>query len=279
MAVSELYTRAVVFVSGALGPGPADLRGTGFVVSMPTADPDELFLYVVTAAHVVRPMRSTFIRLSRTPDGPITEELEIPLERWVFHPFEDVAVAPMVVNPEEVILSVVPVDTFVGTAETQFAPGPGDKVIFVGLLGLVPSMGDRNVPMVRTGSIGALHQDQLPVRLPDGTVLSMHGHLIDCRSFGGFSGSPCFVEFLSRVDPTPRLGLATPRTSTLLLGLVSGHFDIHAAVALPGNEEELRVPVAAGIAVIQPAETIMEVLNDDELVASRAADNRELDGS
>ena len=279
MAVSELYTRAVVFVSGALGPGPADLRGTGFVVSMPTVDPDQLFLYVVTAAHVVRPMRSSVIRLVRSFDGSSIEDLEIPRERWVFHAIEDLAVAPIVVNPEDVILSVIPVSSFAGTAETQFAPGAGDKVVFAGLLGLVPSMGDRNVPMVRTGSIGALHQDELPVRLPDGTVLTMHGHLIDCRSFGGFSGSPCFVELLSGMDRTPRLGLASPRTSTLLLGLVSGHFDIHAPVALPDNEEELRVPVAAGIAVVQAAETIMEVLDDEDLVASRAADNEALASS
>ncbi len=60
---------------------------------------------------------------------------------------------------------------------------------------------------------------------------------------------------------------------------MSGHFDIHAPVALPDNEEELRVPVAAGIAVVQPAETIMEVLDDDELVASRTDDNQALGGS
>ena len=65
----------------------------------------------------------------------------------------------------------------------------------------------------------------------------------------------------------------------MLLGLVSGHFDIHAPVALPDNEEELRVPVAAGIAVVQAAETIMEVLDEEDLVASRAADNEALASS
>ena len=44
------------------------------------------------------------------------------------------------------------------------------------------------------------------MRLPDGTVLTMHGHLIDCRSFGGFSGSPCFVEFLSGIGPNASVG-------------------------------------------------------------------------
>ncbi len=119
--------------------------------------------------------------------------------------------------------------------------------------------------MTRTGTIGALHQDEIPVKQGDGTVVKVHGHLIDCRSFGGFSGSPCFVRFLRGILTTPRLGLKTPKDSTLLLGLVSGHFDLAASVALPDPADEIRVPVAAGIAVVLPSETILELLESDEL--------------
>lgn len=137
----------------------------------------------------------------------------------MFHPVEDVAASLISLDPSEIALTVIPTSSFVGTAETQFAPGPGDEVFFPGLLGQVPSMGQRNVPMLRGGIIGALHQSEIPMRLPDDTVLSVHGHLIDCRSFGGFSGSPCFVRFTSGINVTPRMGLKTPQVLLISWGL------------------------------------------------------------
>jgi hypothetical protein len=128
---------------------------------------------------------------------------------------------------------------------------------------------------VRSGSIGALYQDGIPIRLPDDTVIHASGHLIDCRSFGGFSGSPCFVRFLSGQGQTERMGLRYPIQSTLLLGMVAGHFDRTASVALPEGEDRLKVPVAAGIAVLSTAETIIETLNEEELVTEREADNED----
>jgi selenophosphate synthase len=51
---------------------------------------------------------------------------------------------------------------------------------------------------------------------------------------------------------------------------------LRASVALPEQDDKLRVAVAAGIAVLQTSQTIMEVLEDDELVSARVADNAEL---
>jgi hypothetical protein len=268
---SENFGKAVAFVGGSLEHADSTddlpLRGTGFIVEMPSADPAQVFLYVVTAAHVVRPLATRFIRLSR-PDRS-TFDLRIAPEDWSFHPSEDVAVGQFGVDPAEVSIAVIPTSDFVGRSQTQFAAGPGDEVFFAGLLGLVASMGSRRIPMTRTGTIGALHQDGIPVRQADGTVVEVHGHLIDCRSFGGFSGSPCFVRFLSGIDTTPRMGLKVPKESTLLLGLVSGHFDLAASVALPDQTDEIRIPVAAGIAVVLPSDTILEVLESDELREGR----------
>jgi hypothetical protein len=268
MAISTSYISTAVFIGGSRTDDSAvdaPLRGTGFVAQMEAPDPDQCFLYVITAAHVVRPLARSFVRLSRH-DGTT---VDMPLNEWTFHYREDVAVTPIALDPGEIRLTVVPVEMFVGVAETQFAPGPGDEVFFSGLLGDVPSMGQANVPMVRGGMIGALHQDGIPMRVQDGTVLSAHGHLIDCRSFGGFSGSPCFARFVSRIDATPNLGLKVPKETALLLGIVGGHFDLHASVALPDQEDRLRVSVTAGIAVLQTSETILDVLRDDDLEADR----------
>jgi hypothetical protein len=99
------------------------------------------------------------------------------------------------------------------------------------------------------------------MRLPDSTVIYVRGHLIDCRSFGGFSGSPCFVRFISASGKTERLGLTYPIESTLLLGMIGGHFDLASAVELPDQEESISVPVAAGIGVVYPADVITETLD------------------
>lgn len=270
MALSTTLQKTVVFVGGKLEAGTDQeppLRGTGFITLVPSADPEQSYLYVVTAAHVVRPLATRFIRLSRR-DGT-TLDLNIPADNWDFHPIADVAVGQFGIDPDEVDLAVMPTEYFVGRAAPQFAAGPGDEVVFAGLLGLVEPMGQRRIPMVRTGSIGALYQDGIPMRRPDGSRMSIRGHLIDCRSFGGFSGSPCFVRFLSGVNTTPRMGLKTPINSTHLLGLVGGHFDLDASVSLPDQEQKLSIPVAAGVAVVIPSETILEVLESDEQQALR----------
>lgn len=275
MAIDGDYLRAVVFISCSWHGEEPELQGTGFIVGVPASDPASVFLYVVTAAHVVRPFAATFVRISRR-DGTV-EDMEIPHDAWVFHSFEDVAAAPIVLKPQEQHASVIETRLFKGTAETVYEPGIGDEVYFIGLLGEVPSMGAQNIPMVRSGSIGATYQDGIPMRLPDDTVIHVHGHLIDCRSFGGFSGSPCFVRFLSRVDRTENLGLAVPIYSTLLLGMVGGHFDLAQSVQMPDQENKLKVPVSAGIAVLYPAETILEVIDDESFIEMRQKDNEELE--
>ncbi len=66
------------------------------------------------------------------------------------------------------------------------------------------------------------------------------------------------------------MGLQIPKETALLLGIVGGHFDLQASVALPDQEDKLRVSVTAGIAVLQTSQTVLEVLGDDDLEADRS---------
>jgi len=45
---------------------------------------------------------------------------------------------------------------------------------------------------------------------------------------------------------------------------------LQASVSLPDQEGKLSVPVAAGVAVVYPAEAIRETLDTEELAAERA---------
>jgi hypothetical protein len=271
MALGAKYYKSAVFITGTRETGqPADkatLRGTGFAVAVPAADPKFGFFYIVTAAHVVRPLGSTFVKLTKQDKSIV----DVSISEWTFHPTEDIAVAEFPDPVTDYYFSFVSVDDFLGAGELEWKPGPGSEVYFAGLLGQVPSMGTGNVPMVRSGTIGALDQSGIPMRLPDDTVIKVNGHLIDCRSFGGFSGSPCFVRFISATGKTEKMGLQYPIESTLLLGMVGGHFDLRASVTMPDQESGIKVPVAAGVAVIYPAEMIKETLEQEPFVAEREA--------
>lgn len=271
MALGKAYTKPVVFISGSPLSEPEkdpSLRGTGFLVGFRSeVSPDQGLVYIVTAAHVVRPLAAALVRLSK-PDGSVADHM---IDEWFFHATEDIAVARLPPPYSDYEFYAIEARAFVGIEEFEYSPQPGADVYVAGLLRLVPAMGARNIPMVRTGSIGALYQEDIPMRFPDNTIISVHGHLIDCQSFGGFSGSPCFVRYLSGFRETGNLGLKIPEEPTLLLGLVGGHFDLQASVGLPDQEGKLSVPVAAGVAVVYPAETIREVLDFDELAAEREA--------
>lgn len=276
MALGRQYSKSVVFILGAREGGQAALRGTGFIVGFPSeADPDQGHAYVVTAAHVVRPLATSLVRMT-SADGSIVDRAVDP---WVFHETEDIAVTRLPGPYRDFDFVAIPPKEFVGAEELQWSPQPGAEVFVTGLLGRVPSMGEHNVPMVRTGAIGAMYQDGIPLCLGEKTFIDVHGHLIDCQSFGGFSGSPCFVRYISARGETERMGLAYPIQSTLLLGMVGGHFDLSASVTLPDQEGKLNVPVAAGIAVIYTAEMIRELLDAEPFPAERRELEEEIAGS
>lgn len=129
-------------------------------------------------------------------------------------------------------------------------------------------MGQAGVPMVRTGALGAVDQPEVPMAEPGGTWRSVRGHLIDCRSFGGFSGSPCFMKFSRLKGVTERMGLRYPETYPILLGVLGGHFDHRTTLRL-ADELTASIPASAGIGVVYPVEVLRETLELDELVEER----------
>jgi hypothetical protein len=254
--------------------------GTAFSVGVPTAVPDRSWIYVVTAAHVVESGSQTWIRV-RMKDGSL-RELSIP--KWTSHPRDDVAVAFM--GYPDVDMTLIPVSRLLDEWPTQ--PMLGDRVYFLGLLALAESMVEENVPMVRSGTLGRLYQDRVPLRHSDDRVTRHQVHLIDCRSYGGFSGSPCFVQFRHKLDKNdpPRTGAwigGIPlEPDTVCLGLISGHWDDMARAEASGDlandplVKSIRFPINTGVGIVTPAERIRECLMDEELVADRAARDAQL---
>lgn len=205
----------------------------------------------------------SFVRVP-TSDG---STLDVPLGEWTLHPTRDVAAIVFEV-PDEATLFSTSLDMFIdaeawltdGWFNDPFTLRLGNDVFFVGMLAHMPSLRDAAIPIVRAGTLGAIWQRNLPVRYtPTGPVQIIDSaHLIDCRSFGGFSGSPCYVQ-------QHRAGVIgggiTTKYRTALLGMIGGHFDDWVlARDEEGSTTAVKVAVNTGVGYVIPAEHIRELL-------------------
>jgi hypothetical protein len=247
--------------------------GTTFFTAVPLQTvPGSFFTYLVTAKHVVENEREVFIR-AKVASG--ASEL-FKADGWTYHPTEDVAVLGLTGDVTSLDYARMDITDMFLDHHPDLTASLGDRVYFIGLLADLPGMADRDVPMVRSGTVGALWEERVPIRLPDRTRRFITAHLVDCRSFSGFSGSPCFAQFN---DP---LGEVTP-----LLGLMSGHFDKWAetrpAMRDDNGEQgdhaadyvgDLEAPVNSGIGLCTPVEKITETLHLEELVEARQQSER-----
>jgi hypothetical protein len=263
---------------------------TAFLVSSPPAT-DPPTVYAVTARHVIEGARaareSLFVRVNLKAGKPF-EDLPIPDTNWVESRSSDVSVARMTLRKD---FDVLPLDTERFVTD-EFASkrqlGPGDDVFFMGLFSLHHGR-QRSQPIARFGNLSLMPE---PVRVvhqgkdAQGQEWrweqEINGYLVEARSWGGVSGSPAFVYFpadrfaggvvissnpdgqpwaYQDFDDPPQPEHDTADQWPKLLGIVSSHFDITQDVALSGDVfGEARVQLNAGIAVVVPAQDIMELL-------------------
>jgi hypothetical protein len=249
--------------------------GTCFVtVSADTEIPALYHGYVVTARHVLYSKRTGLrypnlhVRF-REYGGDRVQDLPAP--DWVEHPVEDidVAVAPISTTADFVI-GALSLD-IQGFQMTDIEPVLGQPVFYVGLFGPADRMGAEGVPMVRSGTLGAFAQ----MIHPDGSDAPFEAHLIDCRSYGGFSGSPVFLQewlpsdmgnmlpFRDGINVVHRMGVSI--YATWLLGVLIVHYTDQARPSEVSN---------VGVGIVVPIERVAEVLNDERFKAMRE-DERE----
>ena len=236
--------------------------GTAFFVNVPSeALQDWSYTYVVTAKHVAEALQGQLflIRLNTKGGGSIFLRC-LPDIRWWSHPRDDsvdVALFPWAPPPtiehKRVPLSMFLTDEIIRSKSI----GAGDEVFITGLF-IHLAGSQRNLPIVRMGSIAMMPNEPVPAR--DGPT---DAYLIEARSIGGLSGSPAFVR------ETAPFGTG----AFYLLGLMHGHWDIPVEemgdFAFADQTDE-RARVNMGIAIVVPAKKILEVLNHPDLVEGRA---------
>jgi hypothetical protein len=185
----------------------------------------------------------------------LQEWRRLPLECWSTHPDPSVDIAVLKIG-------IDPQLCFAGL----FWPHTGNK---------------RNIPIVRIGNIAALRNE--PVVNSSG--LLMDAYLVESRSIGGLSGSPVFINIITakRILPPSAgymAGAYDPQSTGRfkLFGVVHGHFgdDLEPDAIVNDGKEKLHVNM--GIAIITPAEKIIEVLHqftkEEELEIAEARDKK-----
>jgi hypothetical protein len=125
--------------------------------------------------------------------------------------------------------------------------------------------------MARSGTLGAVYEEG--IEHPDNYEYTCH--LGDCRSYGGFSGSPCFIEISMPgltpteppIPPPPGFGdVGRMQYLHLLCGMVTWHLEP------PSERDESSI---FGVMSILTSDDIWRALMSDELVDMR----RRLDAS
>lgn len=243
---------------------------TAFFVSVPIGDDIEQ-IYAVTARHVIDSSReygNLYLRLRL--ERNLFQDIMVPQDNWVCHPQTDVAVIPVELL-DEAEVKIIPLEMLI--TEQKVASdgvGIGDDVFFVGLFSEYSGK-KHDRPIVRFGNISLMHEE-LPLKLTpgsDATTLA-DAYLVEARSWGGHSGSPAFIYYALDREPGV-INFGGPRF--VLLGLTHGHYEIKKDVAFIGDIlGSGKVPVNAGIAVVIPAQKIIDTLMQEELLEERRRD-------
>jgi hypothetical protein len=248
--------------------------GTVFFVAYPLS-PGREAVYAVTARHVIEGIEKEgmdalpYLRLNR-PEG--AEWCQIARKQWVFpdDPTVDVAIASLA----GIVLgngnNTVPLKMFVtDRILADHRIGSGHDVFFPGLFSNHAGT-ERNMPVMRTGSIAAMPTERVRTDWN-----SIHAYLIEARSIGGLSGSPVFVQSGPiRYSDAEGYKCTFGNIEYFLLGLVQGHYGVDILSVGPVQGDPLRKSLNMGIAIVVRAGDIIAALEHPTFAAQREANER-----
>lgn len=254
---------------------PPKVGGTAFLAGIEDENAGVGFAYAVTARHVIEhvqaesPDDKVLLRLNLVAGG--FGFIESKVQDWLFHPNEetvDVAVLPLRTPPEfdAQVYRLNPERIAGPEIIVREGIGPGDEVFIAGLFRNHYGT-DRNIPVVRIGSIAAMPEEKVKVKWKDA---SMDAYLIEARSIGGLSGSPVFVHTGPVRLRDGKVMIAEHRGGIWwLLGLMHGHFNVRVPDIDVAEDGLSSFEVNAGLAIVTPATKIMEVINQKKLLDMR----------
>jgi hypothetical protein len=246
--------------------------GTGFVVVVPSETlADVRYGYVVTAHHVVDLQSKIQIQAANPfAVGELYPPFELSDWRQLLEGV-DLVICPLpndvAEGGDQMIQGVSMADE---ALPPERIPALGTSVYYIGYLEPLDRM------MVRSGTIGA--QEVVGMRHCE-PEYDYHCHLVDCRSYGGFSGSPCFFRqshpVLQELDPRKIFGLpqkyyGMPVGSMANVSVLCGMFTEHLDEKwLDPDVNPDGVVSRYGVGVMLPSLHIWRALMTDEMSEER----------
>lgn len=277
-------TKTVVFIYKGAEGTPAQADGTGFLVSIPTpSNPNSMWLYLVTAKHVVHTDANNFdsplfphlwVRVNKIAGGFAMYRLDLVQtgagQSVFFNSDPSVDVAVMPIKPPDIDsldVKVLPEEMLTGADDIQkLHIGVGSDMFFTGMF--TGFLGEqKSYPIVRFGKLAMIPDEKINF---GGTPTE--GYLMEAFSFGGNSGSPVF--FYLSADNTPGTMMLGPPV-TKIAGVMKGFFGDIEQIGLlqpPTAVPAQGVPVSkgnTGIALVVPAKFIKEILHSPALESVR----------
>jgi hypothetical protein len=290
MFVPDEIQKIVVFI----GHKKKDLHdpkiaGTAFGVALRNEGIEVNSTYLVTAKHCIDDIKASGddgkVHLRVNFLGSNARFVETDISDWVFHPTEsekvDVAVFPLQ-DADRMDIHFLPGHEHVLASRLlkNKGIGPGDEVLITGLFSFHAGK-ERNIPIVRIGNIAGIPQE--PVEVEWCKPHLMEAFLIEARSIGGLSGSPVFVrsdlERTEKLLPEPSQRMEDfnrqAQRQFYWLGLIHGHWNYRVPdtdFTVAGDQEDAeRKKINAGIAIVVPADKILETLAHPDLAEKRRA--------
>lgn len=248
--------------------------GTGFFVGVPReVGKTEAIGYFVTAKHVLKDadgklLPTVYLRLDRKNADAEFVRLDINQKSVYEHPDAtvDVAVIPLLPQADIYDFKILSTDDFASSEKLKaLKVSEGSDVFFTGLLTNYYGS-SKNTPVVRFGRVAMFPHQPIPWKeRPTDAVTKPQLYLLETQSFGGNSGSPVF--FYEASDPSV---LRVGPSQLALAGVMRGTLERRGIVEFVPTANVPAYRQNIGIAAVTPAYQILEILNLDELVKSRA---------
>ena len=168
--------------------------GSGFIIAYPLNPLPWREIYLVTNQHVIAKCpQDVFVRFNTTLGK--TDIKPIAKHSWFPHPHgDDVAICPYGQSMDEYSYSYVDFEQFMTPSRQEAEDiGIGDEVFMVGRF-INHEGKQQNHPALRYGHIAMMTGEPIKdVR----TGIEQESYVIECRSMGGYSGSPVFVTTMA----------------------------------------------------------------------------------
>jgi len=233
------------------------------------------FPYLVTAGHVIEHAADPdysddgmiYLYLN-SKSGSRFQTIRSEIKHWKFHPTNgavDVAVLPFKILPDldHTILDPEPHQD-VSDNPKRWVIDVGTDVFITGLFQRHAGR-ERNIPIIRTGSIAALPEEKIDIAQSGEGERLIRAYLVETHSVAGLSGSPVFANPMNLARIESKIAL---QAMHVWIGLVSAHWQLD-------QDKSESEQVNSGIAIVTPKESVLEVFQDHpELIKMREAEKK-----